>query len=216
MGNPVAIKKRISMSRHQNKGKKKKARKVQGYILPRLLGLIEEALALKHKNNLVNNRANTLLRSINNQISLSRSLIGVIDTSEALDLAATSTLVDTALVGLLAVLERSVDVNEEERARLGDGVTGILARFLVGGDGGGDDGGTGAGQLRGNEGNALDVGVAVFAGEAELGGELVADGVAQEEGDGAATLLVESDLESAGDGVLAGVHVTGKEDGETL
>ena len=177
---------------------------------------LKEALALKDENNLVNNRANGLLGGIDDEVSLLGSLIGVIDTSEALDLAAAGSLVDAALVGLLAVLEGSGDVHKEERAVLGDGVAGVLAGGLVGGDRGGDDRGTSAGQLGSDEGNALDVGVAVLAGEAELGGELVADGVTEKEGDGAATLLVQGHLESAGNGILAGVHVTGQEDGETL
>lgn len=164
----------------------------------------------------MNDGADALLGGVDHKVGLLRSLIGVVNTSEALDLAAAGTLVDAALVGLLAVLEGSGDVDEEERASLGDNITGVLPGLLVGSDGGSDDGGTGAGQLGGDEGNALDVGVTVLAGEAQLGGELVADGVTQQQGDGAATLLVEGHLQSTGDGVLAGVHVTGQEDGETL
>lgn len=160
--------------------------------------------------------ADGLLGGIDNEVGLFGNLIGVINTGKALDLAATSTGVDTTLVGLLAVLERGGDVDEVEVSSLRDGVAGVLPRVLVGGDGGGDDGGAGAGQLGGDKGNALNVGVAVLAGEAQLGGELVADGVTQQQGDGAATLLVQGDLQSTGDGVLAGVHVTGQEDGETL
>lgn len=160
--------------------------------------------------------ANTLLGSINNEVGLLRSLVGVIDTGEALDLTAASLLVDTALVGLLAVLEGSVDVDKEEGTGLGNSVTGVLPGVLVRSDGGSNDGGTGAGQLRGDEGNALDVLVAVLTGEAQLGGELVADSVTQQQGDGTATLLVQSNLQSTGNGVLAGVHVTSQEDGETL
>lgn len=160
--------------------------------------------------------ADTLRGGINSEVGVGGSLIGVIDTSEALDLTTAGTLVDTALVGLLAVLEGSGNVDKEELTGLGDGVLGVLAGALVRSDGGGDDGGTGAGQLGGDERNALDVGVTVLGGEAQLGGELVTDSVTEQEGDGAATLLVESHLESTGNGVLAGVHVTGQEDSETL
>lgn len=160
--------------------------------------------------------ADSLLGGVDSEVGVGGSLVGVIDTSEALDLATAGTLVDTALVGLLAVLEGSGDVNEEELTGLGDGVLGVLAGALVGSDGGSDDSGTGAGQLGGDEGDALDVGVAVLGGEAQLGGELVADSVTEQQGDGAATLLVESNLQSTGNSVLAGVHVTGQEDGETL
>lgn len=58
--------------------------------------------------------------------------------------------------------------------------------------------------------------MAILAAESQLRGELVTDGVTEQEGDGAASLLVEGDLESTGNSVLAGVHVPGKEDGETL
>jgi hypothetical protein len=181
----------------------------------RLLTL-QETLALQNENDLVHNAAHTLLGEVDNEISILRSLVRVINTSEALDLATTSSSVDATLVGLLAVLEGSGDVDQEEGSSLGDGVTGELAGLLVGSNGGGDDSGTGAGELSGNEGNALDVGVAVLAGEAQLGGELVADGVTQQQGDGTTTLLVQGNLQSTGDGILAGVHVTGQEDCETL
>lgn len=181
-----------------------------------LLLTLQETLALQNENDLVHNAAHTLLGEVNDEISLLRSLIGVIDTSEALDLATTSSSVDATLIGLLAVLEGSGDVHQEERTSLGDGVASELAGLLVGSNGGGNDGGTGAGKLGGNEGNALDVGMAVLAVEAELGRELVADGVTQQQGDGTTTLLVQGNLQSTGDGVLAGVHVTSEEDGETL
>src|SRR5699024_7541237 len=139
----------------------------------------------EHENDFVNNAANTLLGDVDGEVSVRRSLVRVIDTGETLDLTSASLGVDTALLGLLTVLERGVDVDEEERAtQLGDGVTGGLARVLVGGNGGGDIGGTGAGQLTSDEGDTLDVLVAVLAGEAELGGERVADGVTKEQGDG--------------------------------
>lgn len=165
----------------------------------------------------MHNTAHALLGHIDGKVGILRGLIRVIDTGEALDLATTSLGVDPALVSVLTVLERRVDVDEEEGAtEVGDGLAGSLTRVLVGGDRGRDDGGTGAGEFACDEGDALDVGVAVFAAEAEFGGELVADGVTQQQGDGAAALLVEGDLESTRDGVLAGVHVTREEDGEAL
>lgn len=164
----------------------------------------------------MDNAADALLLDVHDEVSLGRSLIGVVDTGEALDLAATSLGVDTALVVALAVLEGSSDVNEEERSDLRDGLTGGLARVLVGSNGRGNDGGTGLGELGGDESNALDVLVAVLPGEAQLGGELGADGVTEQERHGAATLLVEGHLQGTGNGVLAGGVVTGQEDSETL
>ena len=165
----------------------------------------------------MHNAADALLGNVNSEVSVRRSLVGVVDTSETLDLATAGLGVDTALVGLFTVLEGSVDVDKEERAtKVGNGLTGSLAGLLVRSDGGGDDGGTGTGQFTSNEGNTLDVLVTVLTAEAQLRGELVADSVTQQEGDGASTLLVQGDLQSTGDGVLARVHVTSKEDGETL
>ena len=165
----------------------------------------------------MHNAADALLGNVNSEVSVRRSLVGVVDTSETLDLATAGLGVDTALVGLFTVLEGSVDVDEEERAtKVGDGLTGSLAGLLVGSDRGGDDSGTGTGQLTGNKGDALDVLVAVLAAETKLRGKLMTDSVTQQEGDGTSTLLVQGDLQSTGDGVLARVHVTSKEDGETL
>ena len=180
------------------------------------LKAVEEALGLEHEDDLVDDAAHALLRDINSEIRVLGRLVGVVDTSEALDLAAARLGVDAALVGLLAVLERSVDVDQEERAGLRDGVAGELAGVLVGSNWRGNARGAGAGELAGDEGDALDVGVAVLAAEAELRGQLVADGVTQQQGDRAATLLVQSDLQSTRDSVLARVHIPGQEDGETL
>jgi hypothetical protein len=179
---------------------------------------VKETRRLKEKDNLVNSSPDSLLAKVNNKLSLLalRSLVGVVNTGEALDLALAGGGVDAALVGLLAVLEGSGDVDEEEVAELLDDLARGVAAGLERCDGSGDHGGAGLGQLGGDEADAVDVLLAVFAGEAQLGGELGADGVAEEERDAAASLLVEGDVEGAGDGVLAGVGVAGQEDGETL
>ena len=160
----------------------------------------------------------SLLAKVDNKVGLLAlgGLVGVVDAGEALDLALAGGGVDAALVGLLADLERGGDVDEEEGAELLDDLARGVAAGLEGRDRGGDDGGAGLGQLRGHEADAVDVLLAVFAGEAELRGQLGADGVAEEERDAAAALLVEGDVQGACDGVLAGVGVAGKEDGETL
>ena len=160
----------------------------------------------------------SLLAKVDNKVGLLAlgGLVGVVDAGEALDLALAGGGVDAALVGLLADLERGGDVDEEEGAELLDDLARGVAAGLEGCDRGGDDGGAGLGQLRGHEADAVDVLLAVFAGEAELRGQLGADGVAEEERDAAAALLVEGDVQGACDGVLAGVGVAGKEDGETL
>lgn len=160
--------------------------------------------------------ANVLLLKVDNQVGLEGSLIGVIDTGEALDLASTSGGVDTSSVGLLAVLDGSGNVNEEEGAGLLDEVASLLTGVLEGSNRGGDDGSTGLGELRGNEGNSGDVEVTIPSAEAKLGRELVSDSLTEKHGDRSATTLHEGNLESSGNLVLAGVLVTSHEDGETL
>jgi hypothetical protein len=107
-------------------------------------------------------------------------------------------------------------VDEEEGAGLLDEVTGSLASILEGSDRSSDDSGTGLGQLRGDESDALDVEVTVLAGEAKLRRELVSHVLTEQHGDGTTTTLVESGLESTGNLVLSTVLVTGHEDSETL
>jgi len=166
----------------------------------------------------VDRSPDSLLAEVDDKVGLLAlgGLVGVVDAGEALDLALAGGGVDAALVRLLANLERGGDVDEEEGAKLLDDLAGGLAAGLEGRDRGGDDGGTGPGQLRGHEADAVDVLLAVLAGEAKLGGQLGADGVAKKEGDAAAALLVEGDVQRARNGVLAGVGVAGEEDGETL
>lgn len=164
----------------------------------------------------MHNGAHVLLLEVDNQVGLGGSLIGVIDTREALDLAGTSLLVDALAVRLLAVLEGSSDVDEEEGARLLDEVTGLLAGSLKGGDGGSNDSSAGLGKLGSDKSNAGDVDVAVLLAEAKLRGELVSHSLAQQHRHGSATALVERDLESAGNLVLSAVLVARHEDGETL
>lgn len=164
----------------------------------------------------MNNRANIRLREVNSEVRVSRSLVRVINASEALDLAGTGSLVDAATVRLLGVLERSSNMDEEEGARLFDKLASLLAGFLKGGNGGGNDGSTGLGQLRGDKGNARDVEVAVGLAEAELRRQLRAHRLTEEHGDGTATTLVEGRLQRSGDLVLAAVLEAGHEDGEAL
>lgn len=164
----------------------------------------------------MHNGADVLLLEVDNEVRLGRSLVGVIDTGEVLNLAVASGSVDTLAVSLLTVLKGSSNVDKEEGTGLLNEVTGSLASILKGSDRGGDDSGTGLGQLRGDESNALDVEVAVLASEAKLGRELVSHVLTEQHGDGTTTTLVESGLESTGNLVLSAVLVTGHEDSKTL
>lgn len=164
----------------------------------------------------MDNGTDGLLLSIDDQVRLGGGLVGVIDTGEALDLAVAGALVDALAVGLLAVLERGGDVDEVEVTKLLDQLLGAGTVDLVRSDGSGNDGGAGAGQLSSDKGDTANVLAAVLTAEAELRGELRSDGLTEQESDGAATLLVEGHLQGTGNGVLAAVLVTSKEDGETL
>lgn len=182
----------------------------------RHLRSLEEALGLEHEDDLVNDGADGLLLNVDGEVGVGGSLIWVINTGEALDLTTAGTGVDTTLVGLLGVLERGGNVDEEERALAGDGGTGSITGVGVGSNGSSNDSGTGLGELRGNEGNTLDVLVTVLTGEAEFGGKFVTNSVSEEEGDWTTSLLVESDLKGTGNGGLTRVEVASEEDGEAL
>lgn len=116
----------------------------------------------------MNSSPNISRAKINRQIRLGRDLIRIIDTGETLNLTSARLGIDTALIRLLAVLERSSDVDEIEAAILLDEFASSLARSLEGGDWGSDDGGAGTGEFAGDEGDAANVLVAVFAGETEF------------------------------------------------
>lgn len=182
------------------------------------LELVQQSLGLEQQHNLVNGCAHANLGQVNGQVGLTlgRSLVRVVDTGKVLDLTTTRGGVDASAVSLFALFERCGDVDEIKGAVLFDELAGVLSARLEGCNGGGNDGGTGLGQFAGNKANASDVGVAVLLVEAELGAQLVADSLAQEERNGAATLLVEGDVEGTGNGVLAAVGVAGQEDTETL
>ncbi len=107
-------------------------------------------------------------------------------------------------------------MDEIEAPVLADRLPRALPAFLKGRNGRRDHGGAGLGELGGHEGDALDVLVAVGAGEAEFGGELAADRVPQQQGNGPAALLVQRHVQGARDGVFAAVLVAGQEDGEAL
>lgn len=180
------------------------------------LQTIQQAAALEEQDDLVHDGADVLLGQVNGQIDLLRSLIRVVDTGEALDLAGAGSLVDALAVRLLAVLERRGNVDQEKGTRLFNKLSSVLASILIGRNGGSDDGSTGLGQLRGNKGDATNVQASVLAAEAQLGGELGAHRLTQQQRHGSTAALVQRRLEGTCDLVLAGVLVARQEDGEAL
>jgi hypothetical protein len=177
------------------------------FTIPPHLQLLQQPLRLKQQHNLMHNGPHITDRQIHRQISLRRDFIRIIDAREALDFTTTRLGINPALIRLLAVLKRRRDMNEVKATVLLTYLPGLLSRLLERRNRGRDDSRAGTRQFRGDEGDTRDVFVAVFAGEAQLGREFAAHGFAEEEGDGAAALLVEGDVEGARDGVFAAVVV---------
>jgi len=132
------------------------------------LQTIQQSLALQHQDDLVNSASHASLLEVNGQVGLLGSLIWVVDTSEALDLTVACLGIDTALVGLLGVLEGSSDVDEVEVTILLDDLAGVLASILVWCDWSSNDGCARASELRRNECDTADVAGTVCAAEAQF------------------------------------------------
>jgi len=116
----------------------------------------------------VDNVADGLLANIHDKGRLDGILIRIVYPSKPLDFAIASTSVYPALVRLLAVLQRRGNMDEVHRPELLNGLLRLGTRVLKWGDGRGDDGSASAGQFSCDEGDALDVLVAVLPGEAKL------------------------------------------------
>lgn len=174
------------------------------------------SLLVQEQDNAANNLGNTLSSWVDSELGVLGNLIRVINTSEALDLALLGALVDTIAVPGNGLLERSGNVNKEEATRLLHLLASLLASLLIGGNGGNNDTGTGSGQLSGDEAKTVDVDITLTLTEAELGRKLATDSLTEQQRDRATTLLVESNLEGAGNALFLGSVVSGQEDCETL
>jgi hypothetical protein len=185
------------------------------------LFLVEVALLVEPLNNLSNTLLDRVLVGLDGDLSLLGLLVRSRDTSEILDLASASLLVETLGVTLLSNLERHVNVDLNE----GDGlvtalgslfvkITGNLAIRSVGRDEGGDGDGGGVSEELGNLGDTANVLVAVGLGESKVLVKAETDVVAVETVGGDAKVK-EMLLESSGNGGLARGRETGQPDGKT-
>lgn len=185
------------------------------------LFLVEVALLVKPLDNLCNTLLDRVLVGLDSDLSLLGLLVRSRDTSEILDLASASLLVETLGVTLLSNLERHVNVDLDE----GDGllaalgslfvkITGDLAIRSVGGDEGGDGDGGGVSKELGDLGDTANVLVAVGLRETKILVKTETDVVAVE-AVGGDTKVKEMLLESSGNGGLARGRKTGQPDGET-
>ena len=154
----------------------------------------------------MNNLGDGVRSEVDREVGVRRLLVDVINAGEALDLAVPGSLVQASSVDLLTPLERSRDVDEEVvSTSTGNLVLDGLSGGGVRGSRGGDDGGTGLGELGGDKADSEEVEVLVLVRRAQLGGKLVSNVLAQEERDGSGTVLLQRDLQGAGDRVLARV-----------
>lgn len=180
------------------------------------LNIAKVSLLVQEQDNAANNLGNALSSRVDSELGVLGDLIRIINTSEALDLALLGALVDTITVPCNGLLERSGNVDEEESTRLLNLLASLLASLLIGSNGGNNDTGAGSGQLSRDKAEAVDVDITLTFAEAELRRKLATDGLTEQQGDGATTLLVEGDLEGTGNALLLGSVVTSQEDGETL
>ena len=168
----------------------------------------------------MDNLRDGLLGDADGKIRLLRRLVDVVDAREALNLSTASGGVHATTVGLLAVLERGSYVHNEDISTSTSGVGDCRlegrATILMRRNGCCDDCRTGPRQLGCDEGDALQMLVALIGQEAELGRKLRTDRVAQQKRYAATAMLIEDGLESASNGVLAGVVQSSQEDDETL
>ncbi len=154
-------------------------------------------------------RPNIRRRQINRQIWLLWRLIRIIHARETLNLAIPRLLINTLLISLLRIFQRRINMDKIKTAILLHRLPRRFPRILKRRNRRRNGCRTRFGQFGGHEGDARDVLVAVGAREAEFAAEFVADGFAEEEGDGAAALLVQRYVEGARDGVFAAVCVAG-------
>jgi len=120
----------------------------------------------------VHNLRDTLRRHIHRQIRVLGHLVHIIHTREAPDLPTPRLRVHALPIRPLTMPKRRRDVNHEEIASSTPGtehsLSRSLARPLVGRDRCCDDSCTCAGELCGDEGNALYIRMPVFRGETQL------------------------------------------------
>lgn len=187
--------------------------------MPESWSSVELLECISRERRTVYNLRYALLCHVDGEIRLLRGLILVVHTREVLKVALPRPCVHTLAVRRLAVLERGRNVHEEEVARtaiLVNDVASHLAPALVRGHRGGDHRRTRARKLGADPRDALQVRVPVLDGPAELGRELLPHGLAKQERDGAAALLVQHDLQRARNRVLARVVETRQKEHEAL
>lgn len=174
------------------------------------------AILLKQENNFVDSLGDGDLAEIDGKVGISRDFVRIIDTSESLDFTLLCTLIDTIVIALNADFKGSRNVDKVETTKLFNGLAGILASFIVRGNGRNDSCSAGASQFTSNECLTGNVDITIALGEPEFGGKFLTDILTHKEGYRARTFLVERDLQGTGQGVLSGGMETGQENGETL
>jgi hypothetical protein len=145
----------------------------------------------------VYNLRNRLLGHINDKVRVCRRLVDIIHSREVLEIACVRTSIDALTVRLLAVFERGGHMHEEEvtrATRVDNSIACRCAALLVWRHGSSNDRRACARELGRHPRDALQVLMSVLSGVPELRAVLLADGLALEERDRAAALLVQYNL----------------------
>ena len=177
----------------------------------------EPAAADEVREDLVEHLIDRAIGGVEGEVGVGGGLVGRRDAGEVLDLAAPRLRVQALAVAALALLERRGHVDQHER---GPDVVGHrarrLARAVERGDGAADGQAAVPGDLGGDPADALDVRLAVLAGEREPSRQVAPDDVAVEQRHRAATGLDEAVAERLRQRRLAAAGQAGEEDDDAL
>src|SRR5579884_3458033 len=152
-----------------------------------------------------------LFIGLNDQFRMLRLLVGVIDAGETLDFALIYQFVQALDIALAADFDRAFDVDFDEIADL---LARPLTSLAVGRDGGRNTGHTVARQQAAHEGDALDVGIAILAAEAQALAQMRAHHITIQNLY-VATARLQTLLDSFRKRAFAGAGEAGKPDCET-
>mmetsp|Transcript_23936 Transcript_23936/g.37280 ORF Transcript_23936/g.37280 Transcript_23936/m.37280 type:complete len:569 (-) Transcript_23936:50-1756(-) len=157
------------------------------------------------------------LAGIDDNVSVSRDLIGVINAGQTLQFPRPGLLVQALGITSFAHFDGGGDVDQDEPTAGGfNGALGIGAGLFVRGDGADDGNGTGLGDVRGDVRHTLDGGVSVLLGVAKVGREVSPEFITVEGSDRSATILQKGNRQSRSDGGLTRSGETSEENSEPL
>lgn len=156
-----------------------------------------QALTFEHHDNGVNDLWDSVVPQVDSKVGIGWRLVLRVDTWNVLDLSIPCPLVESSSVDLFTVFQRSSNVDQEVVSTwTGDGVLQLLSSRSQWGDGSGDNGGSGTGELGSDKcdsskieglGLGRDGGVFVSGGGV---GVVWVELITKEKRDGSATVLL--------------------------